>query len=266
MKKILITLLLVTLTGCSTLQNELKSYVKQPKVSYQSIALGEVSTSEIELLPRFKIINTNDFSIPVNSIDYQLSLNNKTLLEGETDAIGTLPANADKELNLSIKLTQESLSSLKNILLNEKKIAYQIEGTVNTLGMTIPFEKSAVLFLPELKIGDLQVKSATFEEVTLLLNLEIENLNDFSIPLDSVRYGVSSAGKELFTGGLSNQKISHGKNSIEVPLSIKPSDLFSNIFSLLLDPQLPLSIEIETPFYSKSFQQRIDLSLFMSNQ
>ena len=89
-----------------------------------------------------------------------------------------------------------------------------------------------------------------------------DNQNDFSLPLDNVDYSVSSKGNTLFQGGLKNQQIGKGKTNIQLPLTIKPNDLFSNVFSMLLNPELPLTFEIETPLFSKSYEQSLNLSSF----
>lgn len=261
-KKLLIVALAVMVSSCSTLQKELKNYVKQPEVNYKSFAVGNVSMDAIELIPTFNVANKNDFSLPINTITYELSLNNKKMLAGETAEIGTLAANKDKDVSLSIDLTKETLTSFQQLLFKDKKLDYQIKGDVNAMGLSIPFEKSATLYVPDIKVSDVKVNSATFDKVDIVLSLEIENQNDFSLPLEDVNYSVSSKGNTLFSGGLSNQKIAKGKTNLQLPLSIKPSDLFSNVFSMLLNPELPLTFEIETPLFKKSYDQSLNLSSF----
>jgi LEA14-like dessication related protein len=261
-KKLLIAALVVMVSACSTLQQELKNYVKQPEVNYKSFSVGKVSMDAIELIPTFNVANKNDFSLPINTITYELSLNNQKMLAGESEEIGTLAANKDKDVSLSIDLTQETLTSFQQLLFKDKKLDYTIKGDVNAMGLSIPFEKSDTLYVPDIKISDLKVNSATFEKVDIVLSLDIDNQNDFSLPLDNVDYSVSSKGNTLFQGGLKNQQIGKGKTNIQLPLTIKPNDLFSNVFSMLLNPELPLTFEIETPLFSKSYEQSLNLSSF----
>lgn len=261
-KKLLVVACMVVISACATLQKELSNYVKEPEVSYQSISVGKMSMDAIELIPTFNVANKNDFSLPINAITYELSLNNKKMLTGESDEIGTLPANADTDVSLSLDLTKETLTSLQQLLFKDKKLDYQIKGGVKAMGITIPFEKSATLYVPEIKIHDLKVNSATFDALDIVLSIDIDNKNEFSLPLEDVGYSVSSQGKMLFKGALQNQKIAQGKNTIQLPLSIKPNDLFSNVFSLLLDPEVPLKFEITTPIFSKSYEQSLNLGTF----
>jgi len=262
LKKILVVITIVFISACSTLQKELNNYVKEPEVTYKSIAVGKMSMNAIELIPTFNVANKNNFSLPISAITYELSLNNKKMLAGESDDIGTLSANAEQDVSLSLDLTKETIASLQQLLFEDKKLNYQIKGGVKAMGLTIPFEKSATLYLPDVTINDLQVNSATFSELDIVLSVDIDNQNDFSLPLEDISYSVSSQGKKLFQGGLESQKIAQGKNTIQLPLTIKPSDLFNNVFSLLLSPELPLKFEVTTPMFTKTYDQSINLGSF----
>ncbi|MGB5446840.1 MAG: LEA type 2 family protein, partial [Psychromonas sp.] len=248
-KKVLIVSLLVMLSACSTLQNGLKNYVQQPEVTYKSISVGKVSMDAIELNPTVNIANKNSFSIPVSAVTYGLSLNNKQMLTGQSNDIGTLPANVDKDVNLSLVLTKESLGALQQLLFKEKKLEYLVKGSVTAMGIAIPFQKSATLYAPEIKIRDFKVVNATFNQLDILLSVDVDNQNNFSLPLDTLSYSVSSGSKALFNGNLKNNKIAAGKNNIELPLSIKPNDLYTSVFGMMANPKLPLHFEVNSPLF-----------------
>jgi len=257
-KKIFTAAAITTLTACSSISE----LVKQPEVSYKSISVGEVSMKRIELNPTFNIANTNAFTLPINSITYELTLNQQKMLDGETENIGSLPANGNKDVSLSLALTQETLTSLQQLLFKEKKLDYQVKGNVNALGLAIPFEKSATLYVPTVSIADLKIANATFNQLDIVLSLDVDNQNDFSLPLDNLNYAVSTKGNALFKGELNNQKVSEGKSTIQLPLSIKPSDMFSNVFALLMSPEIPLHFEITSPLFTKSYDQTVNLTSF----
>jgi LEA14-like dessication related protein len=259
-KNILLVAAVTALAACSSLS----SLVKEPEVSYRSISVGEVSMQRIELNPTFNIANTNAFALPINSITYELSLNQQKMLAGETDDIGTLPANANKDVSLSLALTKETLTSLQQLLFKEKKLDYQVKGSVNALGLAIPFEKSATLYVPTVSIADLKIANATFSQLDIILSLEVDNQNDFSLPLDNLNYAVSTKGNALFKGELNSQKVTEGKSTIQLPLSIKPSDMFANVFALLMSPEVPLHFEITSPLFTKSFDQSVNLKSFFN--
>lgn len=261
-KKLLVIAAIVLMSACSTLQQELKNYVKQPEVTYKSISVGKISMDTIELNPTFNVANKNAYSIPIDTVNYELSLNNKKMLVGETNKVGTLPANSAKDIILSLALTQETLTALQQLLFKDKKLDYQVKGSVTAMGLAIPFEQSATLYVPEIKISDLQVVKASFNQVDILLSIDVDNQNSFNLPLETLNYSVSSGGKALFSGDLKNHKIAQGQNTIQLPLSIKLNELFSSVFSLLSNPELPLHFEVKSPLFSKSYDQSLNLSSF----
>ena len=261
-KKLLVGVLVVTTTACTTLQHELKNYLNKPVVTYQSISIGKLAIDGIELNPTFNVNNKNTFPIPINEATYELFLNGDKALAGSTTSIGTLPANQDKDVTLSLNLTQESLISLQHILLRDKQINYQIKGDVNAMGLTLPFEKSDTLYVPDLDVVDMQVINASFTQLDIILKLNVTNTNSFNLPLENIHYSVTSNHNILFNGDIKNQNIKKGENTIELPLTIKPNKLFSNIFALLNNPVLPLHFEINTPLFNKSYDHTLNLSSF----
>jgi len=261
-KKILVGALVLTTTACTTLQHELKNYLNKPVVNYKSITVGQLAIDSIELNPTFNVLNKNAFPIPINAATYELFLNNDKVLDGTTNSIGTLPANQNKDVTLSLNLTEETLISLQHILLRDKKIDYQVKGNVNIMGLPILFEKSDTLYVPELEVVDMQVVSANFTQLDIMLKLEINNINNFNLPLENIHYSVSSNRNILFNGDIKDQDIAKGSNIIELPLSIKPNTLFTNIFALINNPVLPLHFEINTPLFNKSYDHALNLSSF----
>jgi len=261
-KKILLGALVLTTTACSTLQHELKNHLNKPEVNYKSISVGKLAIDAIELNPTFNVLNKNAFPIPIDKATYELYLNNDKVLQGTTNSIGTLPATQDKDVTLSLNLTNETLISLQHILLRDKQLNYQVKGNVIAFGLTLPFEKSDTLYVPELDVVDMQVINATFTQLDIMLKLKVDNANKFNLPLENIHYSVSSNKSILFNGDIKNQNISKGSNTIELPITIKPNKLFSNIFALLNNPILPLHFEINTPLFNKSYDHSLNLSSF----
>jgi LEA14-like dessication related protein len=261
-KKLLAITMLLQVTACATLQQEINKFVKQPEVTYQSISVGSISPSGIELNPTFNISNKNDFAIPVDIVSYDFSLNNKQMFTGETAEIGTLPAQNNKDVTLSIDLTQATLASLQQLLLKDKKLNYLIKGKVTGMGLQIPFERSDTLYVPEISIADVKVVNVDLSQLDILLSIDVNNQNDFTLPIGNLDYSVSTGGNSLFKGALNNQRISTGQNNMQLPLTIKLDSIFSSVFAILANPELPLQFEINSPLFSQSFEQSMNLSSF----
>ena len=263
-RKLLVSVLILTTTACTTFQHQFKNYLNKPEVSYKSVSIKKLAIDAIEFNSTFNIINKNAFSIPINEANYDLFLNNNKVLSSTTDFLGTLPANQDKNITFPLSLTQGTLISLQHILLRDKQINYRIKGNVNALGLSIPFEQSNTLYAPHLSILDMEVIRANFTQLDIILKLKVTNSNNFDLPLENIHYSVSSNHNILFSDDIKNKNILKGNNIIQLPLSIKPNRLFPNLFALLNNPILPLHIEINTLLFNQSYDHTLNLSSFFT--
>ncbi|MGK0250149.1 MAG: LEA14-like dessication related protein [Oleispira sp.] len=262
-KKVILLALAITVSACSTLQNLMKENIKEPEITYKNLSIGQLTRDKIELKPTFSIANNNGFIIPIDKFKYELSFNQKTMVKGETDEVGDLPANQSTDVTLGIDLTKDTLASIKDVLFKEGKIDYVIKGEVEVLGFKFPFEKASTLFKPSVSLGKLEIKKAGFKQIDIVANVTVGNKNDFTLPLDLLSYSVSSGANQLVAGSLKDQSIKQGTNQLKIPLSINPSKLFSSVFSLLQNPKLPLSFNFSSGAFENSVQQTLDLeSLF----
>jgi LEA14-like dessication related protein len=262
-KKVMLLVLAITVSACSTLQNLMKENIKEPEITYKNLSIGQLSRDKIELKPIFSIANNNGFTIPIDTLKYELSFNQKTMIKGETDKVGDLPANQSTDVILGIDLTKDTLASIKDVLFKEGKIDYIIKGEVEVLGFKFPCEKASTLFKPTVILGKLEIKKAGFKKIDIVVNLIVDNQNDFTLPLDLLSYSVSSGDNQLVAGSLKDQSIKQGTNPLQIPLSINPSKLFSSIFSLLQNPTLPLSFNFSSGVFEHSLLQTLNLeSLF----
>ncbi len=249
------------LSGCATtIEQGLKDLVQKPEVNYSSVALGDVTSNAIEIKPVFNINNPNSVTFPVDAISYSLSFNNKQMLEGTTESLGMLPANGSKDVTVPLKLTTESLSALQGLLFKDKKLDYQVEGNVKVLGFSIPFKNQNTLYMPNISLAGIDVKQASFDNMELVVNLNLDNKNSFDLPLDDINYTVSTGGKSLFKGELSNKQVAQGKSQLSLPLSIAPNQLFGSVFELLRNPNIPLQIDVNSPLFSTSKQQSLNIA------
>lgn len=250
------------LSACASMQNLLKGSVKQPTVSYKSIALGKVSQQQIELKPTLSINNPNGFSVPIDSLDYAMNINGKNMVNGKTDKVGTLPAGQSKDVTVGIALSKQTLKAFQDILFKEDKINYSIKGVAKVMGFSVPYQHSDTIVKPKISFADIKVGKASFSKLGMNLLLNIENPNSFSIPLDSLNYQIFSGAKSLLSGNLKGQQIKPGKNQISLPLSLRPSDFFSNVFSMMQNPNMPIGVKFNSPLFKYSGKQTLNIGKF----
>ena len=259
LKKITVLSFALMVSACAALQSAVQDNVQKPEVTYKTVSMGDVTGEKIELKPTFSIANKNGYAIPVDSITYDVAFNNVTMFNGKSDQVGTLPANASKDVTLGIDLTQDTLKSVKDVLMEDGKIDYVIKGEVEVMGLKFPFEQASSFYKPTVSMGGVDVESASFKQVDMVANLIVTNENDFTLPLDMLAYSVSSGKNQLVSGDLKNQVIKQGVNELKIPLSIDPSTMFSSLFSLLQEPNLPLSFNFSSGIFETSSEQSINL-------
>lgn len=254
-----VVMVLLFLNACAAVKPVLGPDFKEPEISYQSIALGEVSLSMVQLKPTLAINNLNAFPIPVDQIEYQLLVNDKQLLKGSNESIGELPAKKSKNVTFQIDLNGESLEAARGVLYKADRFDYVIQGKVKALGMSFPFSRSSSLSKPKIAFGGFKINSASFGKISMALTLDVENNNDFSIPLSDLSYKISSKKQLLMSGNLKDESIKQGKNTFQIPLVFKPNELFSSVLSLLANPKMPLTLDIKSSLFSYSTEQSLDI-------
>jgi LEA14-like dessication related protein len=259
-KRFFMTSAILLLASCATLEQQIKQHVKQPEINYKSIALGDITQETITLKPTFSITNPNLYSVPVNAVSYQLVLNEQQIVAGETSKVGSLAPNTPKNVTLDLAVTKQALDTFKQALFNDKRLDYKISGAVDVMGFSIPFTQSATLFVPKVSLDNISIEKANASEVTLMMRIAVNNKNDFVLPLDDITYAISTDSKSLISGKLSQQKITKGTNIITVPLTLKTTQLVTNLFSLLKNPNLPLAIKVQSPLFEYHTTQKLNLS------
>lgn len=264
MKKYLLVFTLLFLSACQNMVAVIEKGIKQPEVSYKSFGVGDISERGIELLPKFEVKNENPFSVPLEAVSYTLSFNNKTMLDGTINDIGKLPAKDSKYVTLSLMLNDEVLSSFKQLLLKNDKLDYAIRGEAKFLAFSVPFEKKGIFYRPRISFGELKVGKASFDEMQLTITMNIDNPNDFALPLENFKYSLTSKGKALFEGGIAITDLKQGMNSVQIPVTIKPEQVFSNMLSLMSNPELPMEFKLNGPMQNVTKTFSLNLKQFIS--
>ena len=251
-------------SACSNMEEAVKKNFKEPEITFKTLSIGNLSSSGIQLNPVFEVLNTNFYTIPLDQMSYELSFNEKTMLNGAIENIGSLPANKSVDVTIPLKLNGETLDSFKELLVNNEKLAYSIKGKVKVLAINIPFKEEGVFYRPSISLGSFSVEESSFTRVKLNMSVKITNPNDFVLPISDLNYRLASGDKVLFDGGIEDTELKQGDNVIKIPLEIKPEELFSNVFSLLKDPKLPLEFSIDSPLQHVDKNMQLDLSKIIS--
>ena len=259
-KKLLPFTIVLPLLACSMLGNVAKEVVKKPSVAFQSFSLGEMSMQAITLKPVFRVRNPNGFTIPVDAFNYTLTVNQKNMLDGMINNIGSLPANGYKDITVDLTISKDTLNAFISLFTRHDVIDYAVAGHAQVMGFRLPFNHSDRFTKPSVTIGDLKVEKANFNGVQLKAALLVDNKNTFSLPLDAIDYEVAAKGKSLFTGKVSKTTLNQGKNQVVLPLTFQPSQLFPSVLSIMQNPNVPLTFSLNTPFGKHNVTKSLNLS------
>jgi len=156
MKKIsLVLIILFLMTGCKP---------QPPEISYQNADFNFVSLEELDADFKFKIANPNNMPLQ-GKIDYDLRIDGKDFLSGETDKI---EVNAEDESSFTIKTRINYVKIFGTVskiaedyAQGKRAISYQLNGTyraeVFLFPVEVPMGARGDMPLPEIKLEDVSL-------------------------------------------------------------------------------------------------------------
>ena len=116
---------------------------------------------------------------------------------------------------------------------------------------------------PSVAYSSMSIEDMTFTDVTLLFDFEVDNPNSFGVSADQYQYEFFINGTEFVTGIQSeNIRIeSESKSIIQVPVSLKFSEVFDTISSAVRQDSISYRISSEVQFdIAGVSQQRVPVS------
>jgi LEA14-like dessication related protein len=135
--------LLVCLTGCGVRQLA-RGELEAPKVKFQSLAVGLPTGHGLPLDCTLLVENPNSQDLRVLGYDYELQLEGRMVIQGESREAVTLPARGQTLVTVPILLKLKALPVLLPAVLRQEPINYQISGGVRLAsllgGFRVPFQ------------------------------------------------------------------------------------------------------------------------------
>lgn len=135
--------LVVLLTGCAGGQ---LAKPKAPGVKLSNVQLVSAGLTQQTVRLTLDLDNPNAFMLPLRGLGYQLKLNGKSFISGNSAESVDIPANGSSAL--SIDVSADLLSLFNNIqslgILAGAPVNYELSGSVGVLsqGLKLPFSRS----------------------------------------------------------------------------------------------------------------------------
>ena len=128
--------LLLWISACSMLSTK----PVKPEIELVNVRPLNVSITEQKLRFTLKVINPNNFDLPVESIDFIARFNGSNIANGKSKQAVSIPANSDGELTLDVTAGLDRLvSTLKTLLEGESlNLDYELAGTVKIENWSTP--------------------------------------------------------------------------------------------------------------------------------
>lgn len=245
---------LLGLGSCAWLQ---ESTWQDPEFRVLSSQLVGLTPTDARLETRFEVSNPNAFSIALGALDYQLSVNDASVLDGRQDEGASLAAGAATEVTLPLRLDFAEAMELVSGLRGRESLEYRVDAgmTVNipVAGQRrVPVSVSGevpIPRLPSIRASNLRLDRLTLSSADLLLTLEVDNPNIFELVIDRFSYEFALNNQRV-AGGDGRQRVrlqEQGRGLIELPLSISLTEVGRNLSQALIDGEpLDYGLSFET--------------------
>jgi len=231
-------LLFLVLTTCQTLG----SIIQEPKLSLKSVDIANITLGSIDLISHIDIENLNSFALPTPKIDWAVSINSNPFINGIFSGGKSINRQEKVTVDLPINIPFDALYKTFTSLASSKEAAYNI-----ALGISFPLPvlenkvfplsysgQLPLLQLPKLISGSVGIAKMDFSGLTLACVANIENPNNFAIPLPKMDWDYSVSGKSVLKSSntKAGQIAASSTGAANFEISLAYADIFSLIDSL----------------------------------
>jgi len=202
----------------------------KPTANITGARLANITFEQVDLIFDLSVENKNPVSLKMAGLEYDLKIENQSLVSGTTAKGLKIKANSTSPVQLPVTLKFEDLKNLPGELLSKDKIAYQLQSKFNinlpVIGnYAIPVSKKGevpVPKVPEISIRDINVKNVSFISAELVARIAVSNPNDFNIGVSNLNYQLNINQQNWGQGEIKNtiNIPKKGKGIVEIPLKL----------------------------------------------
>jgi LEA14-like dessication related protein len=244
---LLITVLLQTLllAGCATLEQVSQALEGQkPSAAVQGLKLTGLDMNGVNLVFDVAVDNPNPVGISLAALDYDLKLLGSSFLQGDQPMGMKLAANGSSQVQVPVRLGFQQLLNSYQQLKGAEKVGYELDlgmgFDVPLLGkVRVPVNYRGDFPIPEMpavSLRSLDVQQLTMSGASLLLQLEVDNPNSFSLLLNKLNYNLKLNGYDV-GGGLVEKAVNiqqDDRGTVSLPISLDFAQAGMGLYSALL--------------------------------
>ena len=236
---------MLMLPGCASLEKVSQALEGQkPTASVQGLKLTGLDSSGVDLSFDVKVDNPNPVAISLAGLDYDLKLLGSSFLQGKQTKGVKLAANGSSQVEVPLRLGFQQLLDSYRQLRGAKQVGYQLDlglgFEVPLLGQVrVPVSYQGEFPIPELpsvSLRSLDIQQLSLSGAKLMMQLEVDNPNAFTLLLERLDYGLKLNGYDV-GGGIVKQEVrvaEEGRGSVSLPLFIDFNQAGMGLYQALL--------------------------------
>lgn len=219
---------ILSLSGCAELAKHVDTV--KPTAKLTGMHLANINFEQVDLVFDLAVENRNPVPLNLAGLDYDLKIENQSLVSGVTAQAINIAANSTSPVQLPITLKFSDLKNLPGELWKKDNLAYQLAAQLNlnlpVIGnYPIPVSKHGELpvpKIPDIKLKDIKIKDLSFTTAEIVAMVEIINPNNFDMALSKMNYALNINQQSWGQGNIekSSNIPKKGKGSIEIPLKL----------------------------------------------
>lgn len=204
----LTTALALGCAGCKTLDGLFRKSVKEPQVRFVQLHLRDLSLESVTMDFEMEIDNPNPVGVTLERLDYDLAIDGKRFVSGESDRKLRVAAQGSEPVRLPLTLTFAELAEGVALLLSDRDtVPYRLGvgfGVMTPVGeVRIPIRNEGDVplpKLPEVSFGDIRLAQMSLRGARLEISMNVRNRGSFPIRPEGLRYDLALAGVSVSSG------------------------------------------------------------------
>ena len=200
--------------------------IAKPTVSFEKMTLQDMTLFDATLLFTLAVHNPNPVGIVIQKANYSLTIEDAQMASGTMDKHLSVQAGGFSAIDLPVNIHFMDFFKSASALALRDEVAYDLSGTFDVMGFTLPYSARGRFKLPEfpeISVKSLNVSDLSLSGARINVVLSVANPNDFAVGLDGFQYALETGGHKLVDGSVQSlPKIdSNEQVDITVPVDIR---------------------------------------------
>ena len=239
---ILLACTLFLLDGCAALE-DLSNSIQKPKLSVENVRVSDFNFEEMELTYDIKVDNPNAMSVQMLAYDYNLDINENTLVTGDQRKELSIEASGASTFQVPMRLNFADIYRSIKSLRDTQEVSYSFLSNLTfdlpVFGQTtVPVRKDGripLLKTPKISLEDFKVTGINLSSADINLQLRFDNPNNFGIDVNALNYDLIINGDQWADGtALQGTSIKEkGVTVLNIPVSLNISQIGMSAYRLL---------------------------------